>query len=148
MSYLKGLRTEQRQYILCGDWNIAHHAIDLRNWRANQKRSGFLPAERAWMDQLFGEAGFVDAFRLVNQFPGEYTWWSNRGRAWEQNVGWRLDYQVVTAALAPAVCGAFIYKRKRFSDHAPVVVDYAGPLLSVMDSDAATAQAVDCNLSE
>ncbi|HTT03018.1 MAG TPA: exodeoxyribonuclease III [Steroidobacteraceae bacterium] len=123
MPYLQRLRRARRRYILCGDWNIAHKAIDLRNWRANQKNSGFLPEERAWMDQLFG-AGYVDAFRLVNAQPDQYTWWSNRGRAWAKNVGWRIDYHVVSRSLARCVRAASIYKSRRFSDHAPLLMDY------------------------
>jgi len=99
MPHLEALQSNGREYILCGDWNIAHRAIDLKNWRSNQKNSGFLPEERAWMDRLFGPAGFVDAFRVVNQEPDQYTWWSNRGRAREKNVGWRIDYQVITPGL-------------------------------------------------
>lgn len=124
LPYLTGLRESGREYIICGDWNIAHKAIDLKNWRSNQKNSGFLPEERAWMDELFGPAGFVDAFRVVNQEPDQYTWWSNRGRAWEKNVGWRIDYQVITPGLKDKVLNASIYKRKRFSDHAPLIMDY------------------------
>jgi len=124
LPHLIELRNSDREYIICGDWNIAHKAIDLKNWRANQKNSGFLPEERAWMDELFGPAGFVDAFRVVNQEPEQYTWWSNRGRAWEKNVGWRIDYQVITPGLKNRVLSASIYKRKRFSDHAPLIMDY------------------------
>ncbi|BAO45518.1 exodeoxyribonuclease III [Thiolapillus brandeum] len=124
LPYLIELRKGGREYIICGDWNIAHKAIDLKNWRSNQKNSGFLPEERAWMDELFGPAGFVDAFRVVNQEPDQYTWWSNRGRAWEKNVGWRIDYQVITPGLKDKVLSASIYKRKRFSDHAPLIMDY------------------------
>lgn len=115
---------EDRDYILCGDWNIAHKQIDLKNWRSNQKNSGFLPEERQWMDELFEGTGYSDAFRLVNDKPDQYTWWSNRGQAWDNNVGWRLDYQVISDALAPSVTGAKIYKEKRFSDHAPLIIDY------------------------
>ena len=114
-----------RPYIFCGDVNIAHKPIDLKNWRSNQKNSGFTPEERAWMDRLLDEIGYVDAFRAVNQAPEEYTWWSNRGRAWEKNVGWRIDYQIVSPELADAIDGAKIYRRKRFSDHAPLILDYA-----------------------
>ena len=124
MPYLKSLRRKRRDYILCGDWNIAHKKIDLKNWRSNQKNSGFLPEERAWMDELFGPRKYVDAFRVVNEEPEQYTWWSNRGRAWDNNVGWRIDYQVVTPKLKDAVRGASIYKDQRFSDHAPLIVDY------------------------
>ncbi len=124
MPYLEDLRGTGREYVICGDWNIAHKAVDLKNWRSNQKNSGFLPEERAWMDRLFGAAGFVDAFRVVNQDPEQYTWWSNRGRAWEKNVGWRIDYQVITPGLRDKVASASIYKTKRFSDHAPLTIDY------------------------
>jgi len=124
MPYLKSLRRRRREYIICGDWNIAHRNVDLRNWRSNQKNSGFLPEERAWMDELFGDAGFVDAFRRVDQRDGQYTWWSNRGQAWARNVGWRIDYQVVTPRIGKLVQSARIYKEKRFSDHAPLIMDY------------------------
>jgi len=123
--HLASLRRRRRQYILSGDWNIAHRPIDLRNWRSNQKNSGFLPEERAWMDQLFGPAGYVDAFREVRPGPDLYTWWSNRGQARANNVGWRIDYQVVSASLAGRVRGASIFTARRFSDHAPLVMDYA-----------------------
>ena len=125
LPHLVALREAGRELILCGDLNIAHKKEDLKNWRGNLKNSGFLPEERAWMDRLFGEAGFVDAFRRVNREPDQYTWWSNRGRAWETNVGWRIDYQVVTPAIAGTVRSASIYRRKRFSDHAPLTLDYA-----------------------
>ena len=121
---LEALHGDGRDYVICGDWNIAHTRNDIRNWRSNQKHSGFLPEERAWLDHLFGSVGWVDAFRVVNQRSDEYTWWSNRGRAWDNNVGWRIDYQVVTPALGRRVSAAGIYRRKRFSDHAPLTVDY------------------------
>lgn len=121
---LKKIRQRHQQYIICGDWNIAHKKIDLKNWRGNQKHSGFLPEERAWMDELFGEFGFVDAFREVNQQEDQYTWWSHRGQAWAKNVGWRIDYQVITPGLKNAVQSASVYKEQRFSDHAPLVIDY------------------------
>jgi len=124
MPYLRSLREADRDYLICGDWNIAHKNIDLKNWRSNQKNSGFLPEERAWMDELFNGAGFSDAFREINQAPEQYTWWSNRGRAWDKNVGWRIDYQVMSDNLDGSVRGAKIYKNKRFSDHAPLIMDY------------------------
>lgn len=124
LPYLKTLANSGREYIVCGDWNIAHKNIDLKNWRSNRKNSGFLPEERQWLDQVFETAGFVDAFRLVNDQPEQYTWWSNRGRSWEKNVGWRIDYQIITQGLASKVKGEKIYKAKRFSDHAPLVIDY------------------------
>ncbi len=121
---LERLRQDGREYILCGDWNIAHKEIDLKNWRANQKNSGFLPEERAWLTKIFDELGWVDVFRTLNQKPEQYTWWSNRGRAWEKNVGWRIDYQIATPDIAKRAVRARIYKDKRFSDHAPLVIDY------------------------
>ena len=124
MEYLLMLRRKRREFIICGDWNIAHKKIDIKNWRGNQKNSGFLPEERAWMDTLFGEAGFVDAFRVVNQEEEQYTWWSNRGQAWANNTGWRIDYQVVTPKLASSIRDASIYKDERFSDHSPLIIDY------------------------
>jgi exodeoxyribonuclease-3 len=127
MPYLRGLQASGEDYVIAGDWNIAHRAIDLKNWKSNQKNSGFLPEERAWMDELFGPAGFVDAFRVVDPNPERYTWWSNRGRAREKNVGWRIDYQVVTPGLREKVKHAEIYTAQRFSDHAPLIVDYAYP---------------------
>jgi exodeoxyribonuclease-3 len=124
MPKLREMRDSGREFVLCGDWNIAHKEIDLRNWRSNQKNSGFLPEERAWMDQLFGDVCYVDAFREVNPHPEQYTWWSNRGQAWAKNVGWRIDYQVLSPGLRGSVARAGIYKAQRFSDHAPLVVDY------------------------
>lgn len=125
--YLKILKKQMkshRPHIICGDWNIAHKPIDLKNWKSNQDHSGFLPEERAWMDVVFDEVGYVDAFRVVNQEPDQYTWWSNRGRAWEKNVGWRIDYQVITPDLKTKVKKASIYKAEKFSDHAPLIMDY------------------------
>lgn len=121
---LQQLRKERREFIICGDWNIAHQNIDLKNWRSNQKNSGFLPEERAWLDQVFGEQGFVDAFRVVNKEAEQYTWWSNRGQAWAKNVGWRIDYHVITPGLKDKVKSASIFKSQRFSDHASLTVTY------------------------
>lgn len=121
---LKQITAQSQHYIICGDWNIAHQKIDLKNWRGNQKNSGFLPEERAWMDELFGTLGFVDAFREINKEAEQYTWWSNRGQAWAKNVGWRIDYQVVTAGLKERIKSVSIYKDQRFSDHAPLLVNY------------------------
>lgn len=123
-AYLQSLAKHNHEYIICGDWNIAHKNIDLKNWKSNQKNSGFLPAERAWMDTLFGDMGFIDAFREVNQDPEQYTWWSNRGQSWTKNVGWRIDYQIITPGLKPTVKSAMIYKEQRFSDHAPLIMEY------------------------
>jgi exodeoxyribonuclease III len=125
--HLQKLRRRRAEYIICGDWNIAHREIDLKNWKQNRKNSGFLPEERAWMDEVFGRRGFVDAFRVVEQGSDHYTWWSNRGRAWDNNVGWRIDYQVITPGLTKRVRRAEIYKAERFSDHAPLVIDYDWP---------------------
>ncbi|OAI49250.1 DNA-(apurinic or apyrimidinic site) lyase [Gammaproteobacteria bacterium SCGC AG-212-F23] len=121
--FLKKLPKE-KHHIICGDWNIAHKQIDLKNWRGNQKNSGFLPEERMWMDNLFGNLQFIDAFREINKEPDQYTWWSNRGQAYAKNVGWRIDYQVVTPTLQQAIKTASIYKDERFSDHAPLLIDY------------------------
>lgn len=115
---------DSREYIICGDWNIAHKQIDLKNWRSNQKNSGFLPEERAWLDELFDKIGYVDTFRVVNQNPDEYTWWSHRGRAREKNVGWRIDYQVVSPNLKNKIVAASVYRDENFSDHAPLILDY------------------------
>ncbi|AAU90419.1 MULTISPECIES: exodeoxyribonuclease III [Methylococcus] len=124
LPFLDDCARSGRQYIFCGDWNIAHKPIDLKNWRSNQKNSGFLPEERAWLDRVFEEAGWVDAFRAVNPEPEQYTWWSNRGQAWAKNVGWRIDYQVVSPGLRELIRSAAIYKEERFSDHAPLIIDY------------------------
>lgn len=114
-----------KEVILCGDWNIAHKEIDLKNWRGNQKNSGFLPEERAWLSRVYEEIGFVDVFRSLVKEPEHYTWWSNRGQAWAKNVGWRIDYQIATPGIAALAQRASIYKAQRFSDHAPLTVDYA-----------------------
>ena len=113
-----------REFVLVGDINIAHKAIDLKNWRSNQKNSGFLPEERAWMDRLLGAGGLVDVFRTLNDQPEQYTWWSNRGQAWAKNVGWRLDYHLATPGIATHARRERIYLAQRFSDHAPLVIDY------------------------
>lgn len=117
-----------REVLICGDWNIAHTERDLKNWRGNQKNSGFLPEERAWLTRVFNEVGLVDVFRVINQECDQYTWWSNRGQAWAKNVGWRIDYQIATRALAERAERCSIYKTERFSDHAPLIIDYDYPL--------------------
>jgi len=124
ISILKKMRRQKREYIICGDWNIAHKKIDIKNWKGNQKNSGFLPEERSWLDNLFNKLGMVDSFRVVNQEAEQYTWWSNRGQAWAKNVGWRIDYQIVTPGLKDKIRTASIYKDERFSDHAPLIIDY------------------------
>ena len=121
---LERLAQQGRDYVICGDWNIAHTELDLKNFKANRKNSGFLPEERAWLDDVFGDWGWADAFRQTEPGPDHYTWWSNRGRAWDNNVGWRIDYQVINRHLASRVVAADIYKDQRFSDHAPLMIDY------------------------
>jgi len=120
------LATSGRAIVICGDWNIAHQEIDLKNWRGNRKNSGFLPEERAWVSRLLGEGGWCDVYRKLHPQASEesYTWWSNRGQAWAKNVGWRLDYQLATPALAGTALRASVYKSERFSDHAPLTIDY------------------------
>jgi exodeoxyribonuclease-3 len=126
MPLLQRMRRRRREYILCGDWNIAHKEIDLRNWRSNRKNSGFLPEERAWLTRVFDEIGWVDVYRRLHPTAtgAAYTWWSNRGQAWAKNVGWRIDYQVATRRLAARARRAAIYRKRRFSDHAPLTIDY------------------------
>jgi exodeoxyribonuclease III len=115
-----------REFILCGDINIAHQNIDLKNWRSNQKNSGFLPEERAWMTRFLDEGGMVDVYRQLHPETTEtaYTWWSNRGQAYANNVGWRLDYHLATPAMAEHAQRAAIYKDEKFSDHAPLTIEY------------------------
>ncbi|MEW6695422.1 MAG: exodeoxyribonuclease III [Pseudomonadota bacterium] len=117
----------ERDGLVCGDINIAHTEKDLKNWRSNQKNSGFLPEERAWMTRLLGDGRWVDVYRRLHpDAEGEaYTWWSNRGQAWANNVGWRIDYHLATPAVAATARSASVYKAQRFSDHAPLTVDYA-----------------------
>jgi exodeoxyribonuclease-3 len=125
---LEQLMRSGREFVLCGDWNIAHQEIDLRNWRSNRKNSGFLPEERAWLSKVLDELGWVDAFRRVDPRPEQYTWWSNRGQAWAKNVGWRIDYQIATPGIGATAKKVAIYKDKRFSDHAPLTIDYDSSL--------------------
>lgn len=124
--HLQQLIAEGREIIICGDWNIAHKEIDLKNWKSNQKNSGFLPEERAWMTRLFDEQGWLDVYRHLHpETTAEaYTWWSNRGQAWANNVGWRIDYHVATAGIGKQAHKASIYKEARFSDHAPLIIEY------------------------
>jgi exodeoxyribonuclease-3 len=124
-----------RDYVLCGDWNIVRAKNDIKNWSSNQKNSGCLPPERAWLNGLIADAhgdgspqpqqGWRDSFRVVEPDAVEYTWWSNRGGARANDVGWRIDYQLVTPALAERARACEIHREPRFSDHAPYVVDYA-----------------------
>jgi exodeoxyribonuclease-3 len=128
--HLQKLIRSKREFILLGDVNIAHREIDLKNWKSNQKNSGFLPEERAWLTSVVGvgrgELGLVDVHRRLRPDDGgeAYTWWSNRGNAYANNVGWRLDYQIATPALAATARTVSVYKTQRFSDHAPLVIDY------------------------
>ena len=122
--HLEKLKTAGKELIICGDYNIAHRNIDLKNWRGNQKTSGFLPEERAWLGHLFDNIGLIDAFRILNQEPDHYTWWSLRQRAWEKNVGWRIDYQLITPKLVNDLQSVSIYRDQPFSDHAPVIMTY------------------------
>jgi len=124
--HLAALIASGREVVICGDWNIAHKEADLKNWRGNQKNSGFLPAERAWMSLVFDELGWVDTYRYLYPDTTDacYTWWSNRGQAWAKNVGWRIDYQVATPGIALKARATSIFKEQRFSDHAPLIVDY------------------------
>jgi exodeoxyribonuclease-3 len=123
---MDALRASGRRVIVCADWNIAQREADLKNWRSNQKNSGFLPEERAWMASLLEGGAWVDAYRHLYPDTTDscYTWWSNRGQAWANNVGWRLDYQLISPVLAPRVAACSVYKAQRFSDHAPLIVDY------------------------
>lgn len=124
--HLKRLAAE-REFILLGDINIAHKEIDLKNWKGNLKNSGFLPKERAWMTRLLDAekgCGLVDVFRTLEPGPDRYTWWSNRGQAWAKNVGWRIDYHLATPGVAARARRADIHLEPRFSDHAPLTIDY------------------------
>ena len=121
---LNEMKAEGRDIVVCGDWNIAHQNIDLKNWKGNQKNSGFLPEERAWIGKVIAELGWTDMWRtLYPEIPG-YTWWSNRGQAYAKDVGWRIDYQMVTPGLAAKAVASHVYKEEKFSDHAPLVVEY------------------------
>ena len=124
---LDRLIKEGRDIVICGDWNIAHREIDLKNWKGNLKNSGFLPEERAWLSRIFDEQGWVDVYRQLYPDAGEtaYTWWSNRGQAYAKNVGWRIDYQIATPGMAARARAGNVFKSSKFSDHAPLIIDYA-----------------------
>ena len=126
LPHLIQLKKSGREILLCGDVNIAHHEIDLKNWKGNLKNSGFLPEERAWLTNLFDKVGYVDVYRTLEPEAGEscYTWWSNRGQAYTKNVGWRIDYHISTPGIATTARKTSVYKDERFSDHAPLTVDY------------------------
>lgn len=124
--HMQMLRKKRKKIILCGDWNIAHTEKDIKNWKGNLKNSGFLPEERSWLDKVFSDDfGYVDAFRVLNQNEDEYTWWSQRGQARAKNVGWRIDYQVVSKNVSSLIQSVDIYRDENFSDHAPLIIDYA-----------------------
>ncbi|KVD86123.1 exodeoxyribonuclease III [Burkholderia sp. ABCPW 14] len=123
MPHLAELKAK-REVILCGDVNIVHKEIDIKNWKSNQKNSGCLPEERAWLTKLFDDVGYVDVFRTLDARPDQYTWWSNRGQAYAKNVGWRIDYQIATPDIAGTAKRTSIFRDIKFSDHAPLTVDY------------------------
>jgi exodeoxyribonuclease-3 len=127
LPHLIQLKKLGKEIILCGDINIAHQEIDLKNWKGNLKNSGFLPEERAWLTELFNQQGYVDVYRKIEASATDacYTWWSQRGQAYAKNVGWRIDYQIATSEMANKATCAEIYKAERFSDHAPLMIDYA-----------------------
>ncbi|MBT8632800.1 exodeoxyribonuclease III [Polynucleobacter paneuropaeus] len=126
LPHLVKLKKSGREIVLCGDVNIAHQEIDLKNWKGNLKNSGFLPEERAWLTNLFDKVGYVDIYRRLEPKTSDecYTWWSQRGQAYAKNVGWRIDYQITTPAIAASAKKASVYKSERFSDHAPLIIDY------------------------
>jgi len=121
---MQEMKDSGREVLICGDWNIAHKNEDIRNWKGNLKNSGFLPEERAWLDKLFDDMGFIDAFRELPQEEHQYTWWSNRGQARANNVGWRIDYHILTPSMKGKVKATEIYRDESFSDHAPLIIDY------------------------
>ncbi|BDD91690.1 exodeoxyribonuclease III [Pandoraea sp. XJJ-1] len=124
MPHLLALKAAGREVVLCGDVNIAHKEIDIKNWKGNLKNSGFLPEERAWLTQLFDDHGYVDVFRTLDPRADQYTWWSNRGQAYAKNVGWRIDYQIATPGIAGKAKTTSVFRDIKFSDHAPLTVDY------------------------
>ncbi len=124
-AHLKKQAKAKKPMLVCGDVNIAHKEIDLKNWKGNKKNSGFLPDEREWMTELFETHGYRDVFRALCTKPDMYTWWSNRGQARAKNVGWRIDYHLAPPALASKAVHTEIHANERLSDHAPLIVDYA-----------------------
>lgn len=127
--HLEKLKDSGREILICGDVNIAHKEIDLKNWKGNLTHTGFLPEERAWVTRFIEKQKWVDVFRLLDSRPDQYTWWSQRGQARAKNVGWRIDYHFATPALAAMAKSTYIYKEEKFSDHAPLVIDYEGEWL-------------------
>lgn len=126
MPHMKALIESGREVVVCGDWNIAHKEADLKNFKGNKKNSGFLPEERAWLTNLFDDVGWVDVYRTLYPDTTDacYTWWSNRGQAYAKNVGWRIDYQIATPAFAAKAVSTSVYKDEKFSDHAPLIIEY------------------------
>lgn len=125
MAHMKKTLRKRRDFIFAGTYQIAHKPVDLSNWYMNQQVSGFLEDEREWMDELLNGMGYVDALREVNKSERQYTWWPDYNRAWKLNEGARLDYQLTSANLRPLVKGMSIYREARFSEHAPLTIDYA-----------------------
>ncbi len=122
--WLESRKKDLKKFIICGDLNIAHHEIDLKNWKANKKNSGFLLEERNWLSKIFDEYNLFDAYRTLYPAREAYTWWSNRGNAWDNNVGWRIDYQVIGSNFVEKIDTAEILRSERFSDHAPLIINY------------------------
>lgn len=126
-AHMHKLRRRKREYVICGDWNTVRGEKDIKNWRGNQNNSGCLPHERAWLNALMERRGWVDTFRALKPEAEEYTWWSNRGRAREKDVGWRIDYQIATPGFAKTATRTEIYTDEKLSDHAPLIMEYAWP---------------------
>ena len=124
LPHIRALRAAGREIIICSDVNIAHHELDLKNWKGNVKNSGFLPEERAWLTQFLSDCGLCDTYRRLHPDTEQYTWWSNRGRAYENNVGWRIDYQLASEAVAQKLISTEVYTGQKFSDHAPIIMNY------------------------
>jgi len=126
LPHMQRLIESGRDVVVCGDWNIAHTEADLKNYKGNKNNSGFLPEERAWLTDLFNKVGWVDVYRKLKPDTTDecYTWWSNRGQAYAKNVGWRIDYQIATPNFAEKAIETSVYKNEKFSDHAPLIVEY------------------------
>ena len=131
LPHIAALRAQGRELVICGDVNIAHHEIDLKNWKGNLKNSGFLPEERAWLTQFMHAIELHDVYRTLEPSTHQYTWWSNRGQARANNVGWRIDYQLATPAITQHACATSVYTERMFSDHAPIIMDYRADLIQL-----------------